>query len=100
MRVNSVSSNNINKTFKANPTGVAKNCKQAIKKMNTYAGTSIGLGVLGSVSLLTGFSLLAGFATLIPMYFLMKQFDKESNKYDSLKSSYNSIKQRAKNIYG
>lgn len=99
MRVNSVRQNNFSKGFKANPTGVAKNCKKAIKKMNIYGGSSIGIGTIGAVTLLTTGCLLAGFACLIPTFLLMNQFDKEAQKYQGLVGRYNKIKERAKNIY-
>ena len=99
MRVNSVDKNQYSKSFQANPTGIAKNCKKAIRKMNIYGGGTIGVGTLGAITIFSTGCLLAGFACLIPTFILAKHYDKEVQNYNKLAKQYHEIKNRAKKIY-
>lgn len=100
MRVNSVSNYRIANNFKANPTGIAKNSKKIIRKMGLWGGASIGIGTIGALSILSGASLVGGFACLIPTFYCAKRFDKEAQGFQNLARPYKEIKQRAKKIYG
>lgn len=99
MRIGSVSNNRPVNSFKANPTGIAKNAKKAIKEMNNYAGLTIATGVIGAVTIIAGLPLLSGFTWLLPTFCFGKLYNNAVKKYETIEKPYKEIKQRAKKIY-